>query len=117
LSSIEGIFNEPSDTGLSATLDAFWSSWADLANDPASATAQGVVRQRGQAVAGMLQSYSNQLDQVREQTVYRLTGAVDTLNQLARQVAAVNRDIVSAEAGGGEAPDLRDSRDRLLDQM
>src|ERR1043165_790293 len=30
LGAVEQIFNEPSENGLAASLDAFWSSWSDL---------------------------------------------------------------------------------------
>src|SRR5690606_26109543 len=46
-----------------------------------------------------------------------LAGAVARLNELARQVAALNRDILAAEAGGATAGDLRDARARALDAM
>jgi flagellar hook-associated protein 1 FlgK len=117
LGAIEQIFNEPSENGLAASLDAFWSSWSDLANDPTNPTAQGVVRQRGASVATLLHSYSGQLDTVRDQVVGRLTDAAQSLNRLSSQVASLNRDIVAAESSGGQSPDLRDARDRLLDQM
>jgi len=117
LGAIEQIFNEPSENGLAASLDAFWSSWSDLANNPSNPAAQGVVRQRGANVATLLRSYSAQLDSVRTQTVSRLSDAAQSLNRLSTQVASLNRDIVAAESSGGQSPDLRDARDRLLDQM
>ena len=40
LSQIEAVFGEPSDKALSSSLDAFWSSWSDLANNPRAAGAQ-----------------------------------------------------------------------------
>ena len=52
LTQIQTIFGEPSDTGLSSTLDKFWSSWSDLASDPTNSAAKSVgnvsqkVRQR-----------------------------------------------------------------------
>jgi flagellar hook-associated protein 1 FlgK len=64
LSEIEGIFNEPSDAALASTLDAFWNSWGDLSNTPGSATAQGLVKQRGAQVADMLNSTATRLNEL-----------------------------------------------------
>src|SRR5690349_3916882 len=47
LGSVEEVLGEPSDTGLAAAMDAFWSSWSDLASQPTSAAARSVVQQRG----------------------------------------------------------------------
>src|SRR5690606_3134822 len=47
----------------------------------------------------------------------RLQDAVTQLNDLGGQVAKLNVEIVAAEAGGANANDLRDARDRLIDRM
>src|SRR5688500_17378563 len=36
LSQVEGILGEPSEDGLAAAMDEFWSSWSELANAPTS---------------------------------------------------------------------------------
>ncbi len=43
LGQVQNIFGEPSDTGLSASLDAFWGSWSTLAQDPTNGAAKAVV--------------------------------------------------------------------------
>lgn len=117
LQQIEGALGEPSDTGLAATLDQFWGSWSDLAADPLSTTARGVVRQRGQQLADMLNGLSSQLADQRTAVETRLGGSIDQLNALGAQVAQLNTQIVAAESGGQSAPDLRDARDRAIDAM
>ncbi len=117
LAEIEGVLGEPSETGLANTLDQFWNSWNDLANNPGNASAQGVVRQRGQQVAYTLNTYATRLDDLANRTRGRLSGMVSELNTIAQQVASVNRSVTSAEVGGVMSPDLRDTRDRLADQL
>jgi flagellar hook-associated protein 1 FlgK len=117
LSQIEGLLGEPSETGLSSTLAAFWSAWSDLAGAPTSDSARAMVRQRGQQVAEALNGADARLSTLEEQLRMRLTTAVDQVNSLARQIADLNVSITASEAGGAEAPDLRDARDRLLDQV
>ena len=50
---------EPGDTGLQATMDAFYSSWHDLANNPTDVAAGSVVLQRGIAVTDQLHTLAN----------------------------------------------------------
>ncbi|HUX32345.1 MAG TPA: flagellar hook-associated protein FlgK [Gemmatimonadaceae bacterium] len=117
LSQIQGIFNEPSDTGLSATMDAFWSSWSDLSNNPGNAASQTAVRAQGGQVAMLLNSYSRQLDGLQANATAQLTQSVQSFNALAKRVADLNQQITASEAGGHQAPALLDQRDQLIDQM
>jgi flagellar hook-associated protein 1 FlgK len=117
LERIEQLYDEPSDSGLASALDAFWSAWGDLASQPGGVAQRSAVRYRGEAVALHLNRLAEDLVNLRLDTERRLADAVARLNELARQVAALNRDILAAEAGGVTAADLRDARGRLLDAM
>ena len=61
LGQIETVYGEPSDSGLSATMDAFWSSWGDLSNEPTSAPAKAMVRQRAEDVATAINGISGRI--------------------------------------------------------
>ncbi|HEY0970381.1 MAG TPA: flagellar hook-associated protein FlgK [Gemmatimonadales bacterium] len=117
LGQVEGIFREPTNDGLAATLDQFWNAWSDLANSPLNDTTRSVVRQRGQQVATALNGYDRRLTEISEDTKLRLDSSLGQLNEYSRQVAELNRQIVSFEVGGGTAGDLRDARNRVLDEM
>src|SRR5690606_16987561 len=58
---VESIFGEPSENGLAATLDQFWSAWSDLANSPANLSAKAQVRQRGMQIADTFHRLDRQL--------------------------------------------------------
>lgn len=117
LSRVESALNEPSDSGLSASLDAFWSSWSDLANDPTSTTARSAVQERGRQVASTFQQIDARLDDSRTAAESRLEGQIRTLNEKAERIAELNSKIVSEESSGITAPNLRDARDLALDEM
>lgn len=117
LSQIEGILGEPNDAALSGALDAFWSSWSDLSNNPGSPSNQAVVRQRGVEVASTLNRFATRLNDLELSTRGRLSQSVDEINRLASQLADLNGQITAAEVTGIQAPDLRDSRDRIADQL
>lgn len=118
LQQAEGLFAEPGDAGIAASLDAFWGSWSDLAEAPTSNSARLMVRQRGGQLAGALNLAATRLNEIESGVRLQVTETVDTLNSLARQIAAVNDEIMAAEVGGiAPANDLRDERDRFLDQL
>jgi flagellar hook-associated protein 1 len=116
LHQVEGVFGEPSENGLAATLDAFWSAWSDLANTPDSLTARNLVRQRGDQVATTLNGQDRRLSDLEDSTILRMDAQVRELNGLLTRVADLNERIRAAEVGGMTAGDLRDARDLAIDQ-
>ena len=117
LSQIQSVFGEPSDTGLSASLDAFWSSWSDLANDPTNGAAKAVVVSQGNNLARTLNQFASQLDQLDQSNRETMNADVSQVNSLSKQIANLNREIVAAQSNGQPANDLLDARDNALDQM
>lgn len=117
LTSIGQIFGEPSDTGLSNTIDQFYASWSDLANNPNSSAAQSVVQQRGASVASTLNQFSSNLDQLSSNTLSSATLQVNDINKYTAQIASINKQIVAVEASGTKANDLRDMRDNAIDAL
>jgi len=54
LQRIETMLGEPSENGLAATLDAFFSAWSDLATNPTGNTVRSVVRQSARQLTDKL---------------------------------------------------------------
>ncbi|MFN8582730.1 MAG: flagellar hook-associated protein FlgK [Gemmatimonadaceae bacterium] len=117
LGEIESILHEPSDGALASSLDAFWNAWSDLSNNPGNPVQQNVVRQRGSQLAYMFNNYTTRLNELVSRTRDRLTQAVGEVNSLASRIATLNGEINAAESRGNQAPDLRDARDKLADEM
>lgn len=117
LGEIEASLLEFGDQGFGTTLDAFWDSWADLANSPGNDAARLMVQNRGVQVAEHLNRLAGGIEELRTSAIQRLEDGVDQLNRLAANIADLNRQIIAAEAGGGTAADLRDSRDLALDEL
>lgn len=117
LQQVEEMFGALSDSGFGATLDAFWSSWSELATSPLSSTARGLVHKQAEQLGFALNNYASGLQTLNGVVETRLDNAIDVLNQLVGQVADLNRQISSAEVGGRLAPELRDQRDSVLDAL
>lgn len=117
LTRIETLLGEPTETGLDASLDAFLSSWSDLASNPTSPSHRIVVRTRGAQLVDKLRELAGGLAGIREEVHTRLQVGVDRVNELTGTVARLSREIVSMEADGRTAGDLRDARGRALDEL
>ena len=117
LGSIENVFGEPSSTGLASSLDAFYNAWSSLAADPVNPTAKTLVQQSGQNVAGTFNRLAGQISGIGASARAAISDSISKVNTLTSQIADVNAQLVPAESGGHTANDLRDQRDRLIDQL
>ncbi len=117
LNRVESLLSEPGETGIAAGLDRFFSAWSDLATNPTSGAARTVLRDQTVDLADRIQRMGQGLEQLRLESTERLELSVARINDIAEGVAGLNRDIVAAESGGNTAGDLRDARDRLLDEL
>lgn len=117
LSRIETVFNEPTDFSLGQVLSNFWSSWSDLAINPADPSTRIIVRERGNQVAQEFNRIARGLDEIQQSLEVRLQDSVEEFNRLSSEIAELNGRIITAAAGGKDVPDLRDAQDRLIDQL
>jgi flagellar hook-associated protein 1 FlgK len=117
LSALETGLHEPGKDGLSAKLDAFWSSWGELASHPDDPGAASAVLGAAGTVASALAAGSKAVDAQWSSVRGTLTGQVAQLNDAAEQVADLNGRIRTALASGGTANELLDQRDQLTQQI
>ncbi|MGN6609626.1 MAG: flagellar hook-associated protein FlgK [Jatrophihabitans sp.] len=117
LSSVEAVFPEPSDTGLSEQLNAFWNAWSAVANDPSSAATRTTLLSKAQTVASTLNSMSTSLSGIAANIGQSLGQTATAANALASKLADLNARIAVAAGGGSDTSDLLDQRDQVLDQL
>ncbi|MDF2636171.1 MAG: flagellar hook-associated protein FlgK [Pelosinus sp.] len=118
LGRIEGVFQEPSDTGIQTTLDKFWSSLQTLSTNASDNGIRTTVRQRGVELADAIQTAAQQLTNMVTDVNSLIDIKVNKINELSSQISGLNRQIVNIEIGGTDhANDLRDTRDVLVDQL
>jgi flagellar hook-associated protein 1 FlgK len=102
------------DTGLNTSLQSFFNSTQDLANDPSSIPTRQAVIGEASGLASRFQGLSQQLGQLESEVNSRLQNSVADINRLAESIASVNQQIARAGAGGQPPNDLLDQRDRLV---
>ncbi|TCL81094.1 MULTISPECIES: flagellar hook-associated protein FlgK [unclassified Curtobacterium] len=117
LSALETGLHEPGKDGLSAKLDAFWSSWSELASHPDDPGAASAVIGAAGTVASALAAGSKAVDAQWSSVRGTAAGQVTQLNDAAKQVADLNGRIRTALASGGNANELLDQRDQLTEQI
>ena len=117
LSRIETILGAGTNSSIGTALDQFWNAWSDLATNPAATSSRSVVQQRGAGLAATFNRQANQLDALELQLRDDAQTQLAQLNTFAKQIADLNVSIVSEEAAGGVANDLRDQRDMLIDKV
>ncbi|MFJ5716444.1 flagellar hook-associated protein FlgK [Neobacillus sp. NPDC093127] len=117
LTSIEGLFNEPSDSGLSMMLDRFWGSFQELAKNPDSLAFRTVVAAKGKAVADSIQAISRGITQIETDLTKDVSLKEAEINSAIKEVAALNKQISLLTATGQQPNDLLDKRDLIIDNL
>lgn len=114
---LEEVLNEPSESGLSKTMDQFWQSLQDLAVNPTNPGARSVVRQRGIAVSETFNYLHSSLTSIRTDLKNELSVTEKEINSITYQISKINGQIADVEPHGYLPNDLYDERDRLIDQL
>jgi len=120
LEQAQGAFNEPSSTGISSQLSAFWSAWSSLADSPNSEAAKEGVVAAGERLASAFNQLSAQLSTVSAQAGQQYesrTAPSGEVQQMANQIAQLNGQIKLAEQARQPPNDMLDRRDLLLDKL
>lgn len=116
-SQLEGIVGELSEDSLQGVMDKFWGSWEEVAKDPSSLTARGLLRERAIEFVGSVNHIYNQLENLQFNLDKNIQDMVGEVNDLVKGIAELNSKIMSAEASGSTANDYRDTRNGYLDRL
>lgn len=114
LSQLESVLGELSGNDLSTQLGSFFDAWSEATNLISS---QSIVVQQAEQLAGFISGLRGELTSVREQIETQIDVRVRRADTLLTEIAALNGQIVSSEVGGATANELRDRRDRALDEL
>ena len=114
---VETIFNDSKKTGILNAMQQFYSSWVNLSDYASDSASRTSVIAKGKTLVDNIKTSAKQLqDQIGSQYDEMRT-QVDKLNNITRDIARLNKNIMLAETNGGKANDLRDQRDLLVDKL
>lgn len=117
LNQMEILFKEPYSKGLSTYLDKLYAGIETLTTTPHEDAAKTNVIQLLKGVTDAVNDSAKNLRMLQEDLNFEIKSAVNRINGYAEQIAALNRQIEDSELGGHQANDLRDQRNRLLDEL
>ncbi|MFT4246802.1 MAG: flagellar hook-associated protein FlgK [Pseudomonas sp.] len=101
-------------TNLSGTWSSFFDGLSELGANPASDTARKAVLQNADALAGRFRQLDSAMDGMASDVDAALADSVRQVNDLASQIAELNRQIAR---GTADAPETLDKRDLLVEQL
>lgn len=114
---LEQIYNEPGELSLRSRMDQFWSAWQELSAYPEQMASRNVLVEKANSLADGVRLRNQQLEQMRSVLNEDVQVQVAKVNDLTRQIAMVNKDIVRVEGEGDQPNDLYDRRDLLVDEL
>ena len=114
---LEQIYNEPDDISVRYNMDKFWESWQELSVNPESQASRQAVVTRGQTLTESINQRWESLKGVSDLVDGDIEATVKQVNDLARQIAALNASIVESKGVGDSPNDLMDRRDLLVDKL
>ena len=114
---IEGIFNEPSDTAISSSLNSFFNSWSELSKDPQSSGVKSVVIENGKYLSNSINGAFKRLESLEEGLDKQSEYIMDEVNSMLSQLDKLEKNIKIIQGSGKSPNDFLDQRDQLLDNL
>jgi flagellar hook-associated protein 1 FlgK len=117
LAQAENVFNELGNAGLNRLVAKFFNEFRKLGNEPESEALRATVREAADQLIGDFKRISRTLKDVQKNIDIRIEANVREVNALTQRIASLNEDIKRMELAGGNAGDLRDSRDNAIKKL
>lgn len=114
---LEQIYNEPADTSVRSRMDQFWNSWEELSVYPESRSARQAVLTRGETLVDAIHQQYKGLQGIRDLINGDIEGVTKQVNDISRQIAGLNEEIVKVKAMGDSPNDLMDRRDLMTEKL
>jgi len=114
---MEQLYLEPGSNSVRSKMDEFWNSWQELSMFPADTAPRTAVIERGKTLIDGIHNRYQNLKALQDQADMDIQLTVERVNELSRQIAALNGDITRIQAMGDMPNDLKDRRDLLVDKL
>ncbi|MBC8631663.1 flagellar hook-associated protein FlgK [[Eubacterium] tenue] len=114
---METIFNEPSENGISASINNFFTSWQELSKNPKDKGSKDIVIQNSDYLSKKISQVYNKLDNLSESAQMKLNENIKEINGKLDQLKELERHIKLVQGSGKSPNDLLDERDKILDDL
>jgi flagellar hook-associated protein 1 FlgK len=123
LDKVEIYFNElESGSGLGDSIQEYFDAWHELANTAPDNTAESTIKrqnlvEKSTTLTMKIKGGYNALESIRKDTDNQINEHVKEINDIAKNIALLNRKIAGIESADNNANDLRDQRENLLNDL
>lgn len=117
MAELEDLFGELEGTTFQSTMSDFWKSVQELRKEPESIVARTALVETAVTLIERSESIVNQLKSFRKDLNTKIKNTVDRINQIGYEIFDLNKKIIEYESGQQSANDLRDERNKLLDEL
>ncbi|WP_447977048.1 flagellar hook-associated protein FlgK [Candidatus Nitrospira bockiana] len=117
LARLERLFGDSQDQSLGSDLNDLFAAFQDVATSPSDLTARSTLLSKAQALVDRFHQADRTLVDERQGLDRQVAEAITDVNRLAGQIADLNKKIEQAELSGQDANDLRDERQRLVNDL
>lgn len=118
LTQLQNYLNEQkSETGYTKVLSQLNAAMQNLASSPANATYRTAFTQAAGNFTDLINEVATNYQNTQEDINNEVAIHVDTINSIAAQIFTLNQQIRNIETRFGNANDLRDQRELLVDQL
>lgn len=113
----DGIFSETDNFGVSHGITELFNALRDVVTNPESPIQRTVLQAKAASLTDAFVTQAKALNQIRQDADGEISRHVETINGLAVRIASLNNEIFKGESSGREAPDLRDQRRVLINDL
>ena len=118
LSRVETILKEPSDDGIDATIDKFFNSFQELANQPESIARREFALNQAQSLVDEFNGMSARFTELRSQVSEKITTSTDEVNRIIERITELNNKLTPLVSLGSDAgATIINERARAVEQL
>ena len=114
---VEAIFNDSDKTGILNSMEEFYKAWQDLSANASTDSNRVAVIEKGNVFTDKLKTATQQMQSQINAQYDDMSSTLTKINDITNQLTKLNQNIMSSEATGASANDLRDKRDLLVDEL
>lgn len=116
LTQLQDIFSGGS-TGLGAAITDMMNAFSDVVSAPTDLSARTLLLTRMDETAARMRSSAERINEIQYTVNEQLQNSARTINDLAKQMAAINEQIARATGNGQTPNDLLDQRDQIIREI
>lgn len=117
LKTVESVIGVMSSGGISTSIDNFFNALQDLSLHPTDPIYQQQAASSAEAMSQQFKATGQFLDNLEGQISVEANNTIDQVNMLIGQIAQLNGTIEDLELRGKEASNMRDNRDKLVNDL